>query len=137
MKDGGTGEWRDVDVPRSIRAVVLLNLQSYGGGRDIWGLAGKAGSSKGFASPIFDDGLIEVVGFRSGWHTAVVMGQVSSRIHGTRLAQGSEVEMELAAAGRCAGREGSSSLGCSCFGGEGRAAGKGRGAAPRGSQPTS
>ena len=36
-------------------------------------------------------------------NTALGMGQVSSRIHGTRLAQGSEVEMELAATGRCAG----------------------------------
>ena len=35
--------------------------QSYGGGRDIWGLSdGRYMKNAGFSPPIFDDGLIEV-----------------------------------------------------------------------------
>lgn len=94
----GDGEWRDILVPPSVRAVVLLNLQSYGGGRDIWGLAQTSTlEKKGFNDPIYDDGLIEVVGFHSGWHTAAVMGQLTKKIHGKRLAQCREVELELIA----------------------------------------
>lgn len=33
--DGST--WEDVELSASIKAIVLLNLQSYGGGRNIWG----------------------------------------------------------------------------------------------------
>ena len=91
-------DWKEVVVPPSVRAVVLLNLQSYGGGRDIWGLADSSATST-FQEPIYDDGCIEVLGFNSGWHTAAVMGQISSKIHAHRLAQCREVEMELAATG--------------------------------------
>lgn len=35
--DTDGGEWRDVEVIASVQAIVLLNLQSYGGGRDLWG----------------------------------------------------------------------------------------------------
>lgn len=35
--DADGGEWRDVEVIASVQAIVLLNLQSYGGGRDLWG----------------------------------------------------------------------------------------------------
>lgn len=36
-------------------------LQSYAGGRDLWGLADTANDSrKGWRQPIFNDGLIEV-----------------------------------------------------------------------------
>jgi diacylglycerol kinase (ATP) len=31
------GAWEDVPLPPSVKALVLLNLQSYGGGRDLWG----------------------------------------------------------------------------------------------------
>lgn len=38
-------------------------VQSYGGGRDLWGLADTAkDASKGWKAPIFNDGLFEV-----GW----------------------------------------------------------------------
>lgn len=35
--DGGGDHWRDIEVGASVKAIVLLNLQSYGGGRDLWG----------------------------------------------------------------------------------------------------
>ena len=31
------GAWEELFVPPTIRAVIVLNLQSYGGGRDPWG----------------------------------------------------------------------------------------------------
>lgn len=50
-----------VVVPKSVKAIVLLNLQSYAGGRDLWGLKDTAkDAAKGWKVPIFNDGLIEV-----------------------------------------------------------------------------
>ena len=55
------GEWVQVLVPKSVKAIVLLNLQSYAGGRDLWGLKDIAkDKAKGWKVPIFNDGLIEV-----------------------------------------------------------------------------
>jgi hypothetical protein len=31
------GRWVDLEISSAVRAVVLLNLQSYGGGRNLWG----------------------------------------------------------------------------------------------------
>jgi diacylglycerol kinase (ATP) len=62
---GGAGgpEWRDVPLPPSLRAIALLNLQTYGGGRDVWGLDEETNlQRKQFSPPIYDDGLVEVVG---------------------------------------------------------------------------
>lgn len=44
-------------------------VQSYGGGRDIWGLSdNRHMAAAGFSDPIFDDGLIEVsLGVMCGW----------------------------------------------------------------------
>jgi hypothetical protein len=33
---GADGKWKNTRVPASVRALIFLNLQSYGGGRDIW-----------------------------------------------------------------------------------------------------
>lgn len=58
---GTSNTWTDVNIPKSVKAVVLLNLQSYGGGRNIWG--GKLSSGdkeRGMHLPKFDDGLFEV-----------------------------------------------------------------------------
>lgn len=101
VKGGTSAGWREVEIPSTVRAIVLLNLQSYGGGRDIWGLACTSNLvKKGMQEPIFDDGMIEVVGFHSGWHTAAVMGQFSPRLHAKRLAQCKEIDIELAAYGK-------------------------------------
>jgi hypothetical protein len=57
------GEWREVAMGRGIKALVLLNLQSYAGGRDLWGLRDPARDArKGWRTPIFNDGLIEARG---------------------------------------------------------------------------
>ena len=55
------GEWRTVEVPSSVKAIVVLNLQSYAGGRDLWGLKDTAkDAQRGWRTPIFNDGTIEV-----------------------------------------------------------------------------
>lgn len=58
---GLDGTWQPVRIPKSVKALVLLNLQSYGGGRDIWGLAdSKEDTKRGWKTPIFNDGMFEV-----------------------------------------------------------------------------
>lgn len=79
-----------------------VRVQTYSGGRDIWGLHDDSDKPqrpeevrKHFKKPIFDDGEIEVVGLRSGWHTWAVLSQLSRRVHGERLGQGSEVVVDF------------------------------------------
>ena len=80
-------EWKEIEIPNIVKAIVLVNLQSYAGGRNIWG-KGKLSSKeeeRGLAEPSLDDGLFEVVGFRTGWHTGFVMVGMT---HCMRLGQG-------------------------------------------------
>ncbi|CAL8467982.1 g7520 [Coccomyxa elongata] len=94
------GEWVEVAMGRGIKALAVLNLQSYAGGRDLWGLRDPArDAAKGWKTPIFNDGTIEVVGLRNGWQTALVMAGLTTKIHAKRLAQGTEVLLELRAGG--------------------------------------
>lgn len=58
---GLDGNWQPVTIPSNVKAIVLLNLQSYGGGRDIWGLADNhKDTQRGWKTPIFNDGMFEV-----------------------------------------------------------------------------
>ena len=58
---GVDGKWQAVRIPKTVKALILLNLQSYGGGRDIWGLADtNKDTSRGWKTPIFNDGMFEV-----------------------------------------------------------------------------
>jgi hypothetical protein len=43
--------------------------------------------------------MTQVVGLRGGYHTAAVMGGVNDKVHAKRLAQASEVLIELHAQG--------------------------------------
>jgi len=69
------GEWREIAMSKHIKALVVLNLQSYAGGRDLWGLRDpKRDAAKGWQTPIFNDGVIEVRRMplqRSFWGIAV------------------------------------------------------------------
>ncbi len=50
-------------LPSSVRAIVMINLQTYMGGRDLWGLHDHhmpEEQVKNLKKPIFDDGLLEV-----------------------------------------------------------------------------
>eukprot|EP00892_Ulva_mutabilis_P011273 jgi/Ulvmu1/8518/UM044_0052.1 len=88
----GGKEWREIEVGASIQAIVLLNLQSYGGGRNIWGDHDTDAQERGFIKPANNDGLIEVVGFKSGFHAGAVM---SGTAHGVRLAQAHGVRVHV------------------------------------------
>ncbi|KAK9860340.1 hypothetical protein WJX84_003520 [Apatococcus fuscideae] len=105
---GADGAWRDIQLTRNVKALVLLNLQSYGGGRDLWGVTKSRTKNpqRRWQPPIFDDGLIEVVGLRSGWQMALVMGGNLLGNHGRRLAQAREVILDLHAPDATASNEG-------------------------------
>lgn len=87
------GLWEDLEIPRSIRSIVILNLPSFSGGLDPWGKPyRKKYLEKGFTPPYVDDALIEVVGFRDAWHGLVLLAPNG---HGTRLAQASRIRFEF------------------------------------------
>eukprot|EP00775_Hariotina_reticulata_P012947 gene12947-13075_t len=89
----GAAGWSPLSVPSSIKALVLVNLQSYGGGRNIWGE--HVSSKKDFQPPAVNDGLIEVVGFTHGYHAMAVMASHAKVAHGKRLAQVAGLRLAL------------------------------------------
>lgn len=97
VKATSDSPWKDIVIPSSVRALILLNLQTYGGGRDVWGIENEKNlKAKGFQAPVFSDGLMEVVGLKSGWHAAMVMGEINSNsLHAKRLAQCCAIELKL------------------------------------------
>ncbi|KAI4333745.1 hypothetical protein L6164_018515 [Bauhinia variegata] len=87
------GHWEDLNIPRSIRSIVCLNLPSFSGGLDPWGKPNrKKAIYRDLTLPYVDDGLIEVVGFRNAWHGLVLLAPNG---HGTRLAQASRIRFEF------------------------------------------
>lgn len=63
IRKGADQEWRDLHIPNSVRAIVMINLQTYMGGCDLWGMHEHhmpEETAKSLKKPIFDDGLIEV-----------------------------------------------------------------------------
>lgn len=96
VKKSSAAEWTALSLPRGIHAVCLLNLPSYGGGRNIWGFADEDKlKAKNFLLPAMDDGLIEVLGFKDGYRTAVMMGTHAKVQHAKRLAQAWGVRLLL------------------------------------------
>lgn len=64
-------------MSKHIKALVVLNLQSYAGGRDLWGLRDpKRDAAKGWQTPIFNDGLIEVRSTLFAQHLACLRGSL-------------------------------------------------------------
>ncbi|XP_031501066.1 diacylglycerol kinase 1-like [Nymphaea colorata] len=87
------GHWEDLHIPRSIRSIICLNLPSFSGGFNPWGTPNsKKKRDRDLTAPYVDDGLIEVVGFRDGWHGLVLL---APKGHGTRLAQARRVRFEF------------------------------------------
>ena len=57
-------KWEDLVLPNSVRALVLVNLQSYAGGRNIFGKKlAKKDKERKMQKPEFNDGVLEV-GFK-------------------------------------------------------------------------
>eukprot|EP00249_Psilotum_nudum_P016816 c25996_g1_i1 orf=364-2484(-) len=93
IKHGQNNDWEPIRIPSKVRAVVLLNLQSYASGRNPWGHPGlKYNEKKGFVEPKSDDTLLEVFGLYDGWHSALVMINL---LTAKRLAQACALRLEL------------------------------------------
>ncbi|XP_047951377.1 diacylglycerol kinase 5-like [Salvia hispanica] len=87
------GEWIDLPIPTSIRSIVCLNLPSFSGGLNPWGIPNpRRRRDREFTSPYVDDGLLEIVGFKDAWHGLVLLAPNG---HGTRLAQTNRIRFEF------------------------------------------
>lgn len=98
-----------MDFSCSVRSIVALNLHSYGSGSHPWGnlkpdylekvlflfhfIINELNSlmltrififvvfQRGFVEAHCDDGLIEIFGFKQGWHASFVMAELISAKH--------------------------------------------------------
>ncbi|XP_057796556.1 diacylglycerol kinase 5-like [Salvia miltiorrhiza] len=87
------GDWQDIPIPTSIRSIVCLNLPSFSGGLNPWGIPNpRRRRDREFTPPYVDDGLLEIVGFKDAWHGLVLLAPNG---HGTRLAQANRVRFEF------------------------------------------
>ncbi|KAF7806604.1 diacylglycerol kinase 7 [Senna tora] len=86
-------EWEKIPVPQSVRAIVALNLHSYGSGRNPWGqLKPEYMERRGFVEAQSDDGLLEIFGLKQGWHASFVMVELISAKH---IAQAAAIRLEI------------------------------------------
>ncbi|CAK8534423.1 unnamed protein product [Lathyrus sativus] len=93
VKKINSSEWELVPVPTSVRAVVALNLHSYGSGRNPWGtLKPEYLEKRGFVEARVDDGLLEIFGLKQGWHASFVMVELISAKH---IAQATAIRLEV------------------------------------------
>ncbi|BAT79844.1 hypothetical protein LR48_Vigan04g021700 [Vigna angularis] len=93
VKKINSSEWEQVLVPTSVRAIVALNLHSYGSGRNPWGnLTPEYLEKRGFVEAKVDDGLVEIFGLKQGWHASFVMVELISAKH---IAQASAIRLEV------------------------------------------
>uniref|UniRef100_A0A2N9HBW9 Diacylglycerol kinase accessory domain-containing protein n=1 Tax=Fagus sylvatica TaxID=28930 RepID=A0A2N9HBW9_FAGSY len=77
----------------SVRAIVALNLHSYGSGRNPWGnLKPDYLEKRGFVAAHADDGLLEIFGLKQGWHASFVMVELISAKH---IAQAAAIRLEI------------------------------------------
>ncbi|KAJ4763584.1 Diacylglycerol kinase [Rhynchospora pubera] len=87
------GNWEELHVPRSIQSIVCLNLPSFSGGFNPWGVPSKLSfRNKDYTPPYVNDALLEVVGFRDACHGLVLLAPNG---HGTRLAQARKIRFEF------------------------------------------
>ncbi|PON92387.1 Diacylglycerol kinase [Trema orientale] len=92
MKKPGQ-KWEELCIPNSIRSIVCLNLPSFSGGLNPWGTPNRNKKrDRDLTAPYVDDGLLEIVGFKDGWHGLVLL---APKGHGTRLAQANRVRFEF------------------------------------------
>ncbi|CAM6098691.1 unnamed protein product [Calypogeia fissa] len=86
-------EWHKLEISSSIRSIIMLNLPSFSGGLNPWGKPGiSLSEERRLTAPYINDGLIEIVGFRDGWHGLALFLPPH---HGTRLAQANKVKIEF------------------------------------------
>ncbi|GJU67315.1 diacylglycerol kinase 5-like protein [Tanacetum coccineum] len=87
------GQWEVLPIPPTIRSIICLNLPSFSGGLNPWGIPSRRRTRvKEWTPPYVDDGFLEIVGFRNAWHGAVLYAPSG---HGTRLAQARGIRFEF------------------------------------------
>ncbi len=94
----GSEAWEEVRFGSQVKALVVLNLQSYAGGRNLWGTEDSHKCKHGdpeMRSPRYNDGLLEVVGLINGYHTGLVMASKGDLVHALRICQVSLFLVEL------------------------------------------
>ncbi|CAN6985578.1 hypothetical protein IGI04_000685 [Brassica rapa subsp. trilocularis] len=93
IKKAYCSEWEEILIPKSVRSIVVLNLDNYGSGRHPWGnLKPNYLEKRGFVEAHCDDGLIEIFGLKQGWHASFVMAQIITAKH---IAQAAAIRFEL------------------------------------------
>ncbi|KAI4376798.1 hypothetical protein MLD38_014516 [Melastoma candidum] len=93
IKKVNCSDWEMIPVPSSVRAIVALNLHSYGSGRNPWGhLKPDYLERRGFLEAHMDDGLLEIFGLKQGWHASFVMVELISAKH---IAQAAAIRLEV------------------------------------------
>eukprot|EP00250_Pteridium_aquilinum_P026292 c32799_g1_i1 orf=222-1805(-) len=86
-------KWKKLNISKRIRSIVMLNLPSFSGGLNPWGNPSDNKSKERKLTPTYvNDGLIELVGFRDGWHGLALL---TPNGHGTRIAQAHKVRIEF------------------------------------------
>ncbi|KAG0473985.1 hypothetical protein HPP92_015842 [Vanilla planifolia] len=93
VKKANCSEWEKITVPSGVRAIVCLNLHSYGSGRNPWGRPKPNYLEKrGFVEAHVDDGLLEIFGLKQGWHASFVMVELITAKH---IAQAAAIRLEI------------------------------------------
>jgi len=89
--------WKELAIPKDIKAIILLNLETYAGGRRIWGKTSKQSGKNEYQGsvPTIEDGLLEVVGVANSVHLGRMLVNCS---RGIRLAQVHEIKITSSAA---------------------------------------
>jgi Ca2+-binding EF-hand superfamily protein len=78
-----------VQIPPNITGILLLNLPSWGGGCNPWGIDTYFPEKK-WESQVIDDAQIEILGFTGAFHLAQIQSNLQ---YGIRLAQAKQVRM--------------------------------------------
>lgn len=81
-----------VHVPHDVHCIVVLNLPSCYGGKNLWGDLAKRHVNRGLQPISYCDGLVEVVGIRNMMHIANINTGVSMP---KKLAQGRTVSLRI------------------------------------------
>ncbi|CAM0943572.1 unnamed protein product [Alopecurus aequalis] len=93
IKRANCSEWELVQMPSSVRSLVVLNLYNYGSGRHPWGdLKPEYLEKRGFVEAHSDDGLVEIFGLKEGWHASFVMAELIKAKH---IAQAAAIKFEM------------------------------------------
>nr|AUZ41883.1 diacylglycerol kinase epsilon 2 [Musa itinerans] len=93
IRKDNSKQWEKIQIPSSVRSIVILNLDCYGGGRHPWGHPmPEYLEKKSFFEAQVDDGLLEIFGLKHGWHASFVMVELISAKH---IAQAAAIKLEL------------------------------------------